>query len=782
MSEESRVLQLVEEALQSCRTPEEVCAHAPELLATIRAQLEKCRRLDLQIQELLPSGDASTFAAPGGGPSRRESELPTIPGYAVESVLGRGGMGIVYCARDLRLKRLVALKMLLSGAYAARVERARFLREARAVAALRHPNVVQVYDVGEHDGRPYFIMELLEGGSLAERLAGVPRPPAEAAATVATIAGAVEAAHEAGIVHRDLKPANVLLTSEGTPKVSDFGLAHDGSGDEELALTLSGARIGTPSYMAPEQAVGKRGTIGPAADVYALGAVLYEMLTGRPPFRGESAAETERQVIAEEPVPPSRLNPRVPRDLETVCLKCLAKEPARRYASAVALAEDLGRFGRGEPVAARRSGPLVRAAKWVRRRPAAAALWAVAALLALAVSAGAMWWASERAAAGREVANYLADAEQRQREARWAEANAALERAELRLDGRRLGDLPARLRRVRRDAELVARLDDIRTSRLKFTSGPLGNTADSAYEAALREAGFFDGGADAGAVAARIRASNVNRATTAALYDWLRRPAWVVYGRSEWLWAVARQADPGPDPTGWRQRALDPATWRDPAALEALAADPVAAQQSPELLMFLAMRLELARHDSLPLLLRIQQMHPDDFWINSELCRTQRNRKHLSESLRYGQAAVALRPEVWFAHMDLGMTLLEAGRPGEAADQFREQLRLAPDSGARLWLARSLAAAGEHEEAARQFERTIGEVTDAQDVRMEFARCLETLGRLDEAADQYCQVIAQWRRAIDRDPQIAQQKPVRDALTKVEESLRMVHVRQGGRE
>src|SRR5262249_19916230 len=203
--------------------------------------------------------------------------------------------------------------------YAGPQERERFLREAEALAGLRHPNVVQVYDAGELDGRPYFTMELVEGGSLAQKIADTPQPVRPSAALLATVAEAVHAAHQNGIVHRDLKPANILLTADGTPKVSDFGLVRRLEGGGEL--TLSGVPVGTPSYMAPEQARGDKGALGPATDVYALGAVLYELLTGRPPFRAEMAQATLQQVLADEPVPPTRLNPGVPRDLETICLK-----------------------------------------------------------------------------------------------------------------------------------------------------------------------------------------------------------------------------------------------------------------------------------------------------------------------------------------------------------------------------------------------------------------------------------------------------------------------------
>src|SRR5262249_44480992 len=221
------------------------------------------------------------------GPRHEGAELPRIPGYDVEALLGRGGMGLVYKARHRRLNRLVALKMLLAGAYAGPTERARFQREAEAVAGLHHANIVAVYDVGDQEGCPYFRMERLGGGSLAQARGGTRQRARQAAALLIALAEAVQVAHRAGIVHRDLKPANILLTAEGTPKVADFGLARPFEGGP--ALTLSGTRIGTPSYMAPELMIGRAGTIGPAADIYALGTMLYEMLTGTPPFRGGAA-------------------------------------------------------------------------------------------------------------------------------------------------------------------------------------------------------------------------------------------------------------------------------------------------------------------------------------------------------------------------------------------------------------------------------------------------------------------------------------------------------------
>jgi tetratricopeptide (TPR) repeat protein len=303
---------------------------------------------------------------------------PQVHGYEIQGELGRGGMGVVYLARQMRLDRLVALKMIRAGAHAGPQERQRFRAEAEAVARLQHPNVVGVFEAGEADGCPYLALEYVAGGSLADRAKEMPWQPRAAAELILTLARAVHAAHERGIVHRDLKPANVLLAEDGTPKVTDFGLAKRLDAPRQ---TQSGAILGTPAYMAPEQASGQGKVVGPAADVYALGAILYELLTGRPPFLAQTQLDTLLLVCNQDPVPPSVLQPRLPRDLETICLKCLRKEPGKRFASAQDLADDLGRFLAGEPVRARPTPAWERAAKWVRRRPALAALLAVLVVL-----------------------------------------------------------------------------------------------------------------------------------------------------------------------------------------------------------------------------------------------------------------------------------------------------------------------------------------------------------------------------------------------------------------
>jgi WD40 repeat protein/tetratricopeptide (TPR) repeat protein len=292
-------------------------------------------------------------------------------------------MGVVYKARDLRLKRLVALKCI-----AADKGLDRFRAEAEVIAQLQHPHIVQIHEIGEHDGKPYLVLEYVAGGSLAQKLGDRPQPVEESIALLETLARAVQHAHAQGIVHRDLKPGNVLLTPDGQPKIADFGLAK--RLEESAGATLQGDLLGTPSYMAPEQASGANAEVGPATDLYALGVILYEMMTGRTLFQGLSVPETLLMIRTLDPVPPRRLRPDVPRDLETICLKCLQKEPGQRYASALDLAEDLRRFRAREPIRARPVSIWERGWRWCRRNPGVATLTALSGLLAVALLVGSL--------------------------------------------------------------------------------------------------------------------------------------------------------------------------------------------------------------------------------------------------------------------------------------------------------------------------------------------------------------------------------------------------------
>ncbi len=357
-----------------------------------------------------PGGDTRRIVPPAKGrpdePEERGSDDLGPAGYEVIRLLGRGGMGVVYEARQVALDRLVAIKLVRSGSFAGESEVVRFRNEAEAVAQLDHPHIVPIHEVGSHRGRPFFSMKRIAGSSLDRKLAEYAEDPRGSARLVAIVASAIHHAHQRGILHRDLKPANILIDEAGDPHVTDFGLAKriDGDGQGDSELTHSGMLVGTPSYMAPEQTTRSLGAVSTATDVYGLGTILYAMLAGRAPFTGTTLVETLDLVRTQYPEPPSRLNPRVPRDLEVICRKCLEKEPARRYPSAQALADDLGRWLRGEPIEARPVGPVVRGLMWCRRNKlvAAAAVLALASLLGGLAGVTWKWREAERERARSE--------------------------------------------------------------------------------------------------------------------------------------------------------------------------------------------------------------------------------------------------------------------------------------------------------------------------------------------------------------------------------------------
>jgi tetratricopeptide (TPR) repeat protein len=480
---------------------EEYARRFPQYAEQLRAHFEVHEAI---LPEASPMPTGVYADAPVGRP---EAETPSVEGYEVLGELGRGGNGVVYEARHTGLKRRTALKVLRGGPAADPREAARLRGEALALARIGHPNIIQIYEVGETGGRPYLALEFAPGGSLEARLLGAPQPARAAAALTETLARAVHAAHRAGVVHRDLKPGNVLFAEDGTPKIADFGLAKWLNADD--AQTCTGDILGTPSYMAPEQARGRNAAVGPAADVYALGAILYELLTGRPPFEGETVWDTLGQVIGRDPAPPRQLAPKVPRDLETICLKCLHKDPTRRYGSADALAEDLARFLAGRPILARPTPAWERAWKWVRRRPAAAAGVAVALTLtaALAVAHEADLRTrlahAEREAAVADVDRLLQGVQGEANAGHWQEAGDQLHERAL-----------ARLTAARASFPSDARLDELAETADRLQKQIDGRLTDEArlrrFRALRHDVGFDAtpfGGSNAGDRLRRTRAA-----------------------------------------------------------------------------------------------------------------------------------------------------------------------------------------------------------------------------------------------------------------------------------
>jgi serine/threonine protein kinase/tetratricopeptide (TPR) repeat protein len=754
MSEAVRVQQLIEEMLDSGSSVEEVCLASPELMPQVREGWRKLQAIRDQIGALFPemeSAENHERTAP-------EIGLPLVAGYEISEVLGRGGVGVVYKAVHAALNRTVALKMLLAGGFATRAERQRFAREAELVAKLRHPNIVQVHDVGDLDGLPYFTMEFVEGGSLAEKLAGTPRPAREAAELMGTLARAMHAAHQAGIVHRDLKPSNVLLTAEGIPKISDFGLARYLEGGS--SLTQSGAALGTPSYMAPEQARGKSREIGPLADIYALGAILYELLTGRPPFRAETAAETIHQVITEEPAAPSRLNARVPRDLETICLKCLRKDSVLRYASAAAMAEDLGRFLRGETIEARPENWLQRLVRRVRRRPVFSASVVGGTLVMMGSLGTGLLSINERRLAERSGRVELAAMEEAAREhlremsrwlekSAWPEAGAALERARGRLGNRGSAEIRRLVDRKAGELKLAVKVDSLRMVRATSVGGrPNTRRLAGEHRLVFSEAGLGAVGEKPENVAARIRASGI-RKTLVAMVDECALDVTESPRDRHWFVAVARLADD--DPTGWRNRVRGLKGTEGRSVLLELAR--VAPLDDVNVPMYMALSLMMwqAGEDPAPFLKRVQRSYPNELWINFKLGMMLHLNGDHAEAIRYLQAALATRKDAGFLLNQLGDELREVSRFEESEAYLRQALRIDPTAAAGHHnLAVTLEFQGRFDEAIKESRQAIqflsemdgDQLTRATFVHQTLGDCLNARGNLDEAAASYRKAIA----------------------------------------
>ncbi|MHC2066155.1 protein kinase domain-containing protein [Bremerella sp. T1] len=715
--DETQIRALLEEILETNKLPREASGGDIELERILEERLHRLRGVHAEMEAMFPTPVAGT------SPTRRllrdsfhsNDRLPEIPGYEVLDVIGTGGMGVVYRARHLKLNRLVAIKMVLLGAYASREELECLLREAQNVAALRHPNIVQVYDVAEHDGFPFYAMELLEGGDLAQTLKGKPRSATEAAELVRVLADAIHAAHLIGIVHRDLKPGNILLDSDQTPKIGDFSLSR---WIELDSTTLTNEpRAGTPSYMAPEQAAGGHNAIQPTVDIYSIGAVLYELLTGRPPFKAETSTETLQQVINDEPVAPSQLNSRVPFDLQTICLKCLQKDPARRYVSAANLAADLERFLGGEPVQARPISFAERTLKWCRRRPASSVAIVVSVLALTGAITGGFWIQQveharqteelvRREGARKFIASSLPLLSQLVKSQQWSDANGILRTARTRIEDAQSPELEFQLADAAEELEIAEELDRIRQSFPEPNDAGYNYLpARDAYARVFQRIGI---GSDVGVktAAVRVRESALCEELLMALdYAAFTEKYNADDSELQRLLAVGRTASPSP----WQDRFRDSATWKDLLSLKRLVNDAATAEPPPltHQMVMVGFLLSSLDHNqaAIEILLEAHLRDPSNFWVNVELGHVLSRQNRSAEAIQYFRAAVALKPSHFVAWCWLGHAQLSNGNAEAAIVSLRRAISLRPEYPTSRQILISAQAASERWDEALAAER-----------------------------------------------------------------------------
>ncbi len=702
---------------------EEYLSRFPGLAPELELQFEVERAI--QSKSSVRAGGNLTVIV-GHSPVPTPIVVPAVSGYEIFGELGRGGMGVVYKARQLRLNRIVALKMILAGDHASPESALRFAAEAESIARLHHPHIVQIFAFGDCGGRPYIEMEYVAGGSLSDRLGGRSWPLRDAARLVETLARAIHEAHRMGIVHRDLKPANILLSADGIPKIADFGLAK--CLDIETGLTRTEWIVGSPSYMAPEQAGPGATPIGAAVDVYSLGAILYHMLTGRPPFQAATVLETLEQVRLDEPIAPGRLRPKLPRDLVTICLKCLEKEPARRYTSAALLAEDLQRFAAGETIRARPVGVPERLWRWCRREPALASL--ALALLAGLVGVATQWWRAElhlnealhQRSRAEESARQQAETNRDLRLAN-AREQTALDRAQERFDAA-MQTLKG-FEKITKDAALLRepRMEGLRAKLLLTALGFYRTLQASLEKDASTEA--------------RFQLSEAN--ASAALLTWelgRHEEALAAYRRSL---ALVEQIATGAPADPNVRASLGKAHFRIGFSLRTMGR-PAAALSSFE--HALAIQHPLARDN--PKIARYQE--------------------HMSWTLS-----------------NIGVMHVELGRPADAIDPHRQAIAIHEDLVSRFpgenqyrndlgwcwrYLSLALAAAGDRnsalrlaEQAAALYEELVSAGQGDPEIRWRLGRCLDEVGRMRTESRQPVDATKPQERAVELYEDLASDNP-----------------------
>jgi eukaryotic-like serine/threonine-protein kinase len=690
--------------------------------------------------------------------------------YELLERIGQGGMGLVYKARQRNPNRLVAIKMILAGRFASDHDVKRFHNESEAAAELDHPHIVPIYEVGEHDGYNYFSMKLVEGSNLERSKVAYVADPRLAAQLMATVARAIHHAHQRGVLHRDLKPSNILIDRAGTPFVVDFGLAK--RLHSTLELTQDDANLGTPRYMAPEQVARDRGAVTTSTDVYGLGNVLYVLLTGVPAALGLSPSEILDRVVNRNPEPPSKLNRRVQRDLETICLKCLEKEPSKRYGSAEELAEELERWLAGKPIMARPVGPVGWASRWCRRHPAEAILGSVAVGATLFIIAMGGWLAFDAVRKDTEVERKVAveseTAIQALAAGQLTRANEAFGRA----TGLASTASAAARRRVAprlADLQTLFRLEDIRMNHLEASEDGL----DLAGAAALYAAAFRDYGIDvergpAADVIARIKQREARSALVEALDDWaLNTTDNAARGR---LLAIADAAEAQPGSLSNQVRAA--LAKRDKSALLKLAEEARSTKRRPATMVSLAagLREQGALEQAVDLLRTAQEQQPGDFWLNLELATSlilwrpgeprdalpfvtaalalsngnpgvytyiggsQIKAGKLADAEASYRQAIRLKQDFAVATADLGLVLNERGKLKESQAMLTRAVELDPGNPRSYYnLGRNLQRQGNNERAAEMYRQAIDRKPDFAEAFNNYGNCLTALGHLDQA-------------------------------------------------
>jgi serine/threonine protein kinase/Flp pilus assembly protein TadD len=723
----------------------------------------------------------SLAAAASSGPACEGEVAGTLGDFRILREVGRGGMGIVYEAQQISLKRRVALKVLPFAGTLDPKQLQRFHNEAQAAAGLHHTNIVPVHFVGCERGVHFYAMQFIDGQTLAEVLRQLRQPPADpqsaadpqpttlyGAAGVTTrsvdsapvrraehrrwvarlgeqAAEALHHAHELGVIHRDVKPGNLMLDGRGNLWVTDFGLAHVQS---DASLTASGDLVGTLRYMSPEQALAKRVLIDQRTDVYSLGATLFELLTLRPPFDGADRQELLRQIAFEEPEAPRRLDKAIPAELETIVLKALEKNPADRYATAQELADDLRRFLDDRPIKARRPSWRQVAAKWARRHRGVACAGAAMLGMLLVLGAGfGVWRMQQRAVAQAQAEQALADADRFQAEGKWPEALLAARRAEPLLSAGLLNDgLRQRVQERVADLAMVDRLEQIRLQKAVVKGTDFDRAqADSAYAQAFRDYGIDVAVLGAAEAAGAIRARGIRVELAAALDDW----AVVCRGtrdKADTTWkdllGLARAADPDE----LRNRLRDALESKDAPDLKGLAATGGLTGLPPSTLVLLGDTLGHtgAVKEAVAVLHQGQRLYPGNFWINFTLAYwlARRGPGHQEDVLCYTKVAVALRPLSAAAHNDLARALERKGQLDEAIAEYREALRLNKDySYAQNNLGIALHNNGRPDEAIAEFREALRLNKDHAQVHYNLGHALQDKGQLDEAITEYREAV-----------------------------------------